>query len=104
MKWNEQDRGPWRAGGKGPKPTDLEEFLRRSQDRLRSALPGGNFQGRWIALIAVAAVIMWGFSGFFRVDPDELGVVLRFGKYVRDAQPGLNFHLPYRSSPRSPRK
>jgi modulator of FtsH protease HflK len=95
MKWNEQDRGPWRAGGKGPKPTDLEEFLRRSQDRLRSALPGGNFQGRWIALIAVAAVIMWGFSGFFRVDPDELGVVLRFGKYVRDAQPGLNFHLPY---------
>jgi modulator of FtsH protease HflK len=95
MKWNEQDRGPWRAGGKGPKPTDLEEFLRRSQDRLRSALPGGNFQGRWIALIAVAAVIIWGFSGFFRVDPDELGVVLRFGKYVRDAQPGLNFHLPY---------
>jgi membrane protease subunit HflK len=34
-------------------------------------------------------------SGFFRVDPDELGVVLRFGKYVRDAKPGLNYHLPY---------
>ena len=26
---------------------------------------------------------------------EELGVVLRFGKYVRDAQPGLNYHLPY---------
>src|SRR4029077_20558888 len=30
-----------------------------------------------------------------RVDPDELGVVLRFGKYVRDAKPGLNYHLPW---------
>jgi membrane protease subunit HflK len=95
MKWNEQDRGPWRAGGKGQKPPDLEEFLRRSQDRLRAALPGGNLGGRWIALLAVLAFAVWGFSGFFRVNPDELGVVLRFGKYVRDAQPGLNYHLPY---------
>src|ERR1700730_18432809 len=96
MKWNDQDRGPWRAGGgKSPTPPDLEEFLRRSQDRLRSALPGGNLGGKGIALIALVAVVVWGFSGFFRVDPDELGVVLRFGKYVRDAQPGLNFHLPY---------
>src|SRR4029453_6824953 len=36
-----------------------------------------------------------GFSGFFRVEPDELGVVLRFGKAVREVQPGLNYHLPY---------
>jgi len=95
MKWNEQNRGPWQAGGKGPKPPDLEEFLRRGQDRLRSILPGGNLGGPWIALFALLAVVAWGFSGFFRVDPDELGVVLRFGKYVRDAQPGLNYHLPY---------
>jgi membrane protease subunit HflK len=95
MKWNDQDRGPWGAGGKGPKPPDLEEFLRRSQDRLRSALPGGGFGSRGIALIVLVALAVWGFSGFFRVDPDELGIVLRFGKYVRDAQPGLNFHLPY---------
>jgi membrane protease subunit HflK len=39
--------------------------------------------------------VIWGFSGFFRVDPDELGIVLRFGEYVRDAKPGLNYHLPY---------
>jgi membrane protease subunit HflK len=95
MKWNDQDRGPWRPGGKSPKSPDLEEFLRRSQDRLRSALPGGNLGGQGIALIVLVAIVVWGFSGFFRVDPDELGVVLRFGKYVRDAQPGLNFHLPY---------
>jgi membrane protease subunit HflK len=46
-------------------------------------------------LIALAAVVVWGFSGFFRVEPDELGVVLRFGQYTRDAKPGLNYHLPY---------
>ncbi len=39
--------------------------------------------------------VLWGFSGFFRVEPDELGVVLRFGKDVREVQPGLNYHLPY---------
>src|SRR5205807_3423334 len=91
----DQGRGPWRAGGQSPKSPDLEEFLRRSQDRLRSALPGGYFGAQGIALIALIAVIIWGFSGFFRVDPDELGVVLRFGKYVRDVNPGLNYHLPY---------
>ena len=95
MKWNDQDRGPWQAGGKGPKSPDLEEFLRRGQERLRQALPGGSLGGQGIALIALVAVVVWGFSGFFRVDPDELGVVLRFGKYVRDAQPGLNYHMPY---------
>ena len=46
-------------------------------------------------LILLAVIAIWGLSGFFRVDPDELGVVLRFGKYVRDAKPGLNYHLPY---------
>ena len=94
--WGSGSRGPWGSGpqSQGPKPPDLEEFLRRSQDKLRSLLPG-NLGGRGIALIALAAVALWGFSGFFRVEPDELGVVLRFGKFVREVQPGLNYHLPY---------
>jgi membrane protease subunit HflK len=69
--------------------------LRRSQDRLRNVLPGGNLGGKGLSLILLAALAIWGFSGFFRVQPDELGVVLRFGQHVRDAQPGLNYHLPY---------
>jgi membrane protease subunit HflK len=69
--------------------------LRRSQDKLRKVLPGGNLGGRGVILILIAAIALWGFSGFFRVQPDELGVVLRFGKYTRDARPGLNYHLPY---------
>ena len=95
--WGSGSRGPWGSGPQqpgGPRPPDLEEFLRRSQDRLRSMLPG-NLGGRGIALIALALVVLWGFSGFFRVEPDELGVVLRFGKFVREVQPGLNYHLPY---------
>jgi membrane protease subunit HflK len=99
--------GPWGSGGKGPwgpgsqppgggsQPPDLEEILRRGQDKLRRVLPGGNLGGKGFALLALAALALWGFSGFFRVEPDELGVVLRFGKDVREVQPGLNYHLPY---------
>jgi modulator of FtsH protease HflK len=105
MPWSNQGGGPWGSGSKGPwgsgpqssgpTPPDLEELLRRSQDKLKTVLPGGNLGAKGFALIALAALAIWGFSGFFRVEPDELGVVLRFGKYVRDAKPGLNYHLPY---------
>jgi membrane protease subunit HflK len=90
-------KGPWGSGSQpsGPKPPDLEEMLRRGQDRLKRVLPGGNLGGKGFALLAVAAIALWGASGFFRVEPDELGVVLRFGKEVREVQPGLNYHLPY---------
>jgi modulator of FtsH protease HflK len=95
--WGSGPRGPWGSGPQspgGPRPPDLEEFLRRGQERLRGFLPG-NLGGRGIALIALVVVVLWGFSGFFRVEPDELGVVLRFGKFTREVQPGLNYHLPY---------
>ncbi len=106
MPWSNQGGGPWGSGGSkgpwgsgpqssGPKPPDLEDFLRRSQDKLRSVLPGGNMGGRGFALIALGAIVLWGLSGFFRVEPAEVGVVLRFGKEVRQVQPGLNYHLPY---------
>lgn len=106
MPWSNQGGGPWGSGGSkgpwgsgpqssGPKPPDLEDFLRRSQDKLRSVLPGGNMGGRGFALIALGAIALWGLSGFFRVEPAEVGVVLRFGKEVRQVQPGLNYHLPY---------
>src|SRR5215217_750074 len=105
MPWSNQGGGPWGSGSKGPwgsgpqssgpTPPDLEELLRRSQDKLKNVLPGGNLGSKGFALIALAAIAIWGFSGFFQVAPDELGVVMRFGKYVRDAKPGLNYHIPY---------
>ena len=95
--WGSGGKGPWGSGpnSPGPTPPDLEEILRRGQDKLRRFLPGGNLGGKGFALLALAAIALWGFSGFFRVEPDELGVVLRFGKDVREVQPGLNYHLPY---------
>jgi modulator of FtsH protease HflK len=105
MAWKNQGGGPWGAGPKGPwgtgpqpagpRPPDLEDFLRSAQDRLQQFLPGGYFSGLGIVLALLAVVVIWGLSGFYRVQSEELGIVLRFGKYVRDAQPGLNYHLPY---------
>jgi modulator of FtsH protease HflK len=105
MPWSNQGGGPWGSGPKGPwgsgpqssgpTPPDLEDLLRRSQDKLKNVLPGGNLGGKGFALIGLAALAIWGFSGFFQVRTDEIGVVMRFGKYVRDAYPGLNYHLPY---------
>jgi membrane protease subunit HflK len=95
--WGQGPRGPWGSGpqSQGPTPPNLEDLLRRGQDKLRDVLPGGSLGNKGFALLALAVVALWGFSGFFRVEPDELGVVLRFGKQVREVQPGLNYHLPY---------
>ena len=105
MPWKNQGGGPWGSGPKGPwgsgpqsagpRPPDLEDLLRRGQDRLQQMLPGGYFSGMGIAIILLVALVIWGLSGFFRVQSEELGVVLRFGKHVRTVQPGLNYHLPY---------
>ena len=105
MPWKNQGGGPWGSGPKGPwgsgpqsvgpRPPDLEDLLRRGQDRLQQILPGGYFSGMGVAIILLIAVIIWLFSGVFRVQSEELGVVLRFGKHVRTVQPGLNYHWPY---------
>jgi membrane protease subunit HflK len=69
-------------------------MLRRGQDRFRHLLPGGHGAGTGIVIAIVAVVVIWLASGFYRVLPDEVGVVLRFGAYNRKTEPGLNYHLP----------
>jgi membrane protease subunit HflK len=105
MPWKNQGGGPWGSGPKGPwgtgpqpvgpRPPDLEDLLRRGQDRLQQIMPGGYFSGIGITLILLIVVALWLLSGFFRVQSEEQGVVLRFGKHVRTVDPGLNYHLPY---------
>ena len=87
-------QGPWGPGGPGGRPPDLEDILRRLQEKLRGMMPGGVGSSRGILVILLIAVAIWGASGFYRVQPDEQGVVLRFGKWVRTTQPGLNYHWP----------
>jgi membrane protease subunit HflK len=102
--WKGGNGGPWGQGPRsgGPQPPDLEELLRRSQDRLKRVLPGGGgvggggFNPLVLIGILVLGVAFLGYNFFtFRVQPDELGIVLRFGAFERQAQPGLNFRLPY---------
>jgi membrane protease subunit HflK len=107
MPWSNQGGGPWGSGGgskgpwgggpqsSGPTPPDLEELLRRSQDKLKSVLPGGGLGAGGVLLLSIAAVVIWFATGVFRVESEEVGVVLRFGKFDREVQPGLNYHLPY---------
>jgi len=88
---------PWggrSGGGGGMPPPDIEELLRRSQDKLRRMLPGGFGNGRMFWLIAAIVLLLWVLSGIYRVQPDEQGVELLFGRYVKTTQPGLNYWLP----------
>ena len=87
--------GPWGRGPSGgPTPPDFEDLFRKGQDRFRRMLGGGLGSGRGIAIVVAIAIGLWLLSGFYRVQPDEQGIVLRFGAFVRTDLSGLNYHLP----------
>lgn len=94
--WKGSPGGPWGQGPAGGGQTpDLEEILKRSQDKLRQAMPGGIGVAGSI-LIFLVAIMAIGYFGFtVRINPDERGVVQRFGKYDRELFNGLNFRWPY---------
>lgn len=86
------------GGGGGQRPPDFEDLIRKGQERFRSVMPGGFGSGKSFLLIIVVLLLLWAISGFYRVQPGEQGVVLRFGEWVNQnnpAQPGLHWHLPY---------
>jgi len=91
---NPWGRPPGGGGGQPPGGPDLEELLRKGQERFRNLTPGGLGGGKALLLGVLAIGVLWGLSGIYRVQPDEQGVVLRFGQYVRTEQPGLRYHLP----------
>jgi membrane protease subunit HflK len=93
--------GPWGRGGGGsgggPRPPDFEDFIKKGQDRFRTIMPGGSGglgKAAWL-LIGVGIIIAWLFTGLYRVQTNEQGVVLRFGQWVQTTEPGLNWHLPW---------
>jgi len=107
--------GPWGGGG-GPRPggpgggrpggpgqfPDLDMLIARLQAAVRRLLGGGGggprmrfTGGRPILLIGLAVILLWLGSSFYRVQPDELGVVMRFGAYSYRTEPGLHWHLPW---------
>jgi membrane protease subunit HflK len=104
MPWNNQTgggrpggggRGPWGGGPSGGStPPDLEALFRRSQEKLRQALPKG-FGGGGALIVGLIVIAVWLMSGIYVVDPDEQGVVTRFGAFVGRTTPGINYHLPW---------
>lgn len=89
--------GGGNSGGNGPNKPDLDALLRQSHARMRGMLgsnPTGN-EKRTALLVVAGVALLWLASGIYRVNSDELGVVLRFGEYHRTTTPGLNYHLPF---------
>jgi membrane protease subunit HflK len=95
---------PWGAPNKSNKqpssnnPDDMEDLAKKFQDGLKNMFGGSSKTPdvkKPITLFIIGAIAVWALSGFYRVDADEQGVVLRFGKYTNMTQPGLNYHLPF---------
>jgi modulator of FtsH protease HflK len=115
MAWNNNSGGPWGSGGGGGggpwggggrggggggpfgsrRPPDMEDVIRRGQERLKNLIPGGFGSYKGILLIALAAVVIWLLTGFFRVQPNQQAIQLVFGKpYGKPVEPGLHYNLP----------
>jgi membrane protease subunit HflK len=52
---------------------------------------GGIVRTGVLVLLILIALL----TSFYTVGPEQIGVVLRFGRYVRSTDPGLHFKLPY---------
>ncbi len=107
MGWNEpndNNRDPWGGRRNERGPPDLDEIVRKLQDKLSAMFgrrprsagvrgPSNASASTWllIALIAGAGLL---YEIFWRIDSAERGVVLRFGKYVTTLQPGPHFRFP----------
>ena len=89
-------RGGNGSGRGGQRPPNIDEVVEKIQKLINKFLPGGKSGGsKPIIFGIILLIIVWTFSGLYRVLPDEQGVVLRFGKFVSTTQPGLNYHIPY---------
>ncbi len=94
--------GPWGRGGggggpSGPKPPDIEDLIRKSQDKVKDMLPGsGGVNSGIIAVILVLLVAAWVVvGGLYRVESNQEGIELVFGRYASKTEPGLNWNWPY---------
>ena len=97
-------RKPNRSGksGKSAQTHDIDELLKKGQERFKGVFGDGGSGGddgvppkRVFVIGALAVLLLWLGSGVYRVNSDELGVVLRFGEFHRTVTPGLAYHFPY---------
>ena len=87
--WNKPpNKSSW---GNGPQPPDIDEILNNLQNKFKIGLPkkGG------VTFILVLAVALWFATGIFIIDPEEQGVIKRFGAITDVVGPGPHYHLPF---------
>ena len=106
MAWNEpgggdnKPRDPWGGGDQGP--PDLDEALKKLQEKIGGLFGGGGGSSggakgvsvAMLGVLAAGALLVWALMGFYQIDEQERGVVLRFGKYHETVQPGLQWNPP----------
>lgn len=97
--WGRPPRGGGGGGGgggpQGPSPKDIEEMLRRQQQKFKGMIPSGFGGPKLVGLVVLALVLLWAFSGLYRVQPNQQGVELVFGKYTGvPTEPGLHWNWP----------
>ena len=80
---------------RGPTPPNVDEIIKKIQNIINKFMPGSGGGSKPIIFGLIVLSVIWALSGLYRVLPDEQGVVLRFGKYTKTTQPGLNYHLPF---------
>lgn len=111
MAWNEPGGGkdPWSGKGGDQGPPDLDEVVRKLQEKFGGLFGGGKSPGgdaslksggsapgsKTIGVVIAIAIIGWLLSGIYIIQPAERGVVLRFGAYAETTQPGPHWHIPY---------
>ncbi len=83
------------AGTGEPEGKEQAGWMRRLADAATSILESLGLQGKGRAVAAGFVLLAWLLSGIYRVEPDEQGVVLRFGKWVDTVEPGLHYRFPY---------
>jgi len=109
---NQDQQPPW---GKKNKPQTPEEIVAQLINKLqdffsdkKGSPPPGDDQepspspaspfanlGKLLAVVLIIVVLQGVYSSFFKIDPSEVGVILRFGAYSRTTPSGLHFKIPY---------
>jgi len=104
MPWKENNNGgPWGGkpsgnNGQGNKTSkkrkdiNFDHFFDNFKNQIKNTF-GSNKKNFGSAILIL--IILWLLSGFYKVNANEQGVVLRFGEWVRTTLPGLHYHLPY---------
>ncbi len=84
--WDKLSEQRQRNSG-GPKPPNVDDINSTIKKLRGTGLPGGKY-------IIIGIIALWFLSGIYIVEPDEVGVVTRFGKYITTTGPGPHYHLP----------